>query len=617
MCGIVGLWNRDRAAVDAAALEAARDRMALRGPDDAGLWVEGEVGLAHRRLSIIDLSPRGHQPMASPDGRWQLIFNGEIYNHLDLRKILIDQGYRFQSDCDTEVLVHGFDAWGMALFPKLIGMFAIAVWDRQQRRLSLARGPLGKKPLYLYRDSRKVAFASTLAPLMMLPGVRREIDPDALADYARFGYVPAPRALLAGTEKLLPGESLQIDADGNVTRERYFDLEAIAASPRIEGSDAELLDQLHERLLDATQRRMVADVPVGAFLSGGIDSTLVTALMADRGANVRTFTIAFDDGKLDESRHAAAVAQALGVENTQLKMASDEMLDFVDTIVDHYDEPIADESAFPTLAVSKLARQHVTVALTGDGGDEPYAGYGGYRTMQLATSLFRTTPTFLRRAAAALSSPLPPRLRGLLETLREPTIERLAARYTRWDKTVDAEDLTAGRVRSPETEIAAWMAQRGDREPFERLQLHHALHRMVDAIETKVDRATMAFSLEARSPLLDYRVVEYGFRLPARMKLRDGQTKWALRQILERYLPRTLFERPKQGFEPPMASWLRGPLRERMQEALSGPSLEAFGLFDATAVQRLMQRHLDGSANHTRLLWGLVVLDQWRRRYLS
>lgn len=618
MCGIVGVWSLGGERVDPDALLRARDCMTTRGPDDAGIWIEDAIGLAHRRLSVVDLSSNGHQPMSSPDGRLHLVYNGEIYNFRELRAELEGLGYTFKSETDTEVLLHGLDAWGCRLFSKLLGMFALGAWNSETRRLTLARGPLGKKPLFVcHRPGKLLAFASTLAPLLELPGVAREFNPGAVHEYLRYGYVPAPNSILQDVQKVLPGECRTYSESGRVETNRFFDLDAVAnEQPRLDGSDEEILDSLHDVLLDATQRRMVADVPLGAFLSGGVDSSLVTALMSKSAAEVQTFTVAFEESRLDESAQAAEIASILGVRNTVLRMSSAEMLGFIDRITEYCDEPIADESLFPTLAVSQLAREHVTVALTGDGGDEPFCGYGGYRTIRYAETYYSILPGVIRRTLASAHRLLPQRVADVVRQTSAPNNFAFAAQYARLDKTVDTNWLTAGRVDSPDAEVERRLRSLDSMPVSERYQVHNATHRMIDAIETKVDRATMAFSLEARCPLLDHRVVSFGLQLPARMRIRNGQTKWALRTLLRRYLPARLVDRPKQGFEPPMRNWLRGPLKEMANDCLSASSLARIGLIDKPALDQIVSRHMDGRENHARLIWGLIMLELWSRRYL-
>jgi asparagine synthase (glutamine-hydrolysing) len=610
-----------------------------RGPDDAGAHAEPESDLAFgfRRLAIVDLTEAGHQPMVSASGRSVIVFNGEIYNAEDLRRDLAARGIRFRGHSDTEVLLEACEAWGInATLPRLIGMFAFAVFDRTTRRLSLARDRFGKKPLYLAQHGGAVLFGSELRALRAHPLFEAVQDDRALSAFLRYGWVPAPLSIYKDVEQLPPGGLAAIGTDGTVRVERWWRPDVIAAAAKanpLEGSDGELLDRLDDVLKDSVRRRMVADVPLGAFLSGGIDSSLIVALMQELGGGqTKTFSIGFEEAAFDEAPHARAVARHLGTDHHEFYVSSSEALATVPDLPEVWDEPFADSSQIPMLLVSRLARRQVTVALSGDGGDEICAGYNRYAQMAAIMRLVHRTPGAVRWLArlghGLVTAPALAPLHGLLPPLLHSRAERWLGRIAAIDgveifepgyRRMLQQGLEPERVfpRAEELQEPIWSGQLAHSFPgvTERCQMLDTLSYLPDDILVKVDRATMAASLEARAPLLDHRVFDMAWRLPDRMKLRQGVGKWALRELLYRRVPRQLVDRPKMGFAVPIDRWLRGPLRDWAEDLLDARRLSQGGILDADAVGRLWQRHLAGQ-NWQYPLWCILMAEAWRRRWL-
>ncbi len=643
MCGIAGYWNF-AADSPADALEGNAAAMANairhRGPDGCGTWADPAAGLAlgHRRLSIIDLSDAGRQPMASASGRTLITYNGEVYNAPEIRRELeARHGIAFRGHSDTEVVLEACEAWGVEKAAKaFVGMFAFALWDREARALTLVRDRLGIKPLYWGRQGNRLFFASELKSLFAHPDWSPELDRAALTGFVNFNYVPAPRSIFSGIRKLEPGCLVTVTADEERPG-RYWDLFEVVRQARadpLDLDDTAAADALEALLGDAVERRMVADVPLGAFLSGGIDSSVVVALMQARGSGpVKTFSIGFDEQGFDEAQHAKAVARHLGTEHHEQYVSPGDALDVIPGLAGMYDEPFADSSQIPTHLVSRLARRDVAVSLSGDGGDELFTGYNRYN---VGVSLWRRialAPRPLRRAAAAMILAVPPRawdaaaarlpLRSsrvgdkahkLAAVLNEPNSDAFYQRLVRfWD---DAASVVVGGQADP---AGLWSgdALRSMPDFTERMQFIDTLTYLPDDILTKVDRASMAVSLEARVPILDHRVVEFAWRLPRHHKIRDGQSKWLLRQVLYRHVPRELVDRPKMGFGVPVGMWLRGPLRDWAEDLLSRRALLDTGLFNPDPVRRRWREHLGERRNWEYSLWGIAMAQAWHRHWLG
>jgi asparagine synthase (glutamine-hydrolysing) len=617
MCGIVGTARADGGPIEPAALARASASLARRGPDAEGAFLEPGVALGHRRLSILDLSPAGAQPMHSPDGRYVIVHNGEVYNHLELREEL---GGAWRGSSDTETILAAYARMGPRCLARMHGMWAFAIWDRAERKLFAARDRMGVKPFFYHASPARIAFASRPRALhALLPELPRALDSQALRLYLDLGYVPAPLSIFASVQKLLPAHQLTWH-EGRLTLERYWDASGIEPEAAWEARrEEDLLDELQEIVERSVRGRLLSDVPLGAFLSGGIDSTVVVGAMRRVATGpVSTFTIGFDDPLRDESPHAAAVAAHLGTEHHMQRLSVDDLLALVPLFAAEYDEPFYDFSAFPTLALSRMARKHVTVALSGDGGDESFAGYHYY---SLASSLSKPFRVPGRRALARALALVPGhRVRLLAGALAERS-EAAAFAFMR-SIAKDFEPLLSPDLLGRTRGLAEWFEAEAERFPpglaaaerGMRLDLRFTLP---DDYLVKVDVASMAFSLEAREPLLDQDLVEWGMRLPLGWKLRDGKSKYLLRRLAARYVPNEIVDRPKQGFVVPMERWLRGPLRDWALERCEDDALLAKVPLDPQAVRRLFDLHQSGRRDAHPLLWSVVALLEFARRWLG
>lgn len=610
MCGIAGTYSRSGTLPDREAARRALDRLHHRGPDAGGEWRDASTWFGHRRLSVLDLSTAGHQPMASADGRFVLVFNGEIYNHLELRGQLAPPG-GWRGTSDTETLVEAWRTWGIDCLGRLNGMFAFAAWDRVERRLVIVRDRLGVKPLFFRRDADGLAFASRPGALSQLRG-GLEMDPQALRDYLELGYVPAPRAWHRGVEKLPPAHYLVADERG--TRlVRYWDYRHLSvAAPSALRPAAELVEELDGLVRDAVQCRLLADVPLGAFLSGGVDSALVVAMMQRCGiAQPRTFTIGFNEPQYDESAAAGAIARHLGLTPVMETVGIDSLLDLLPTFVSAFDEPLADPAAFPTLAISRLARRDVTVALTGDGGDELFAGYHYYplaARLERIRQWPRPARALLATAAGAMPGHRAKLLAGALRQADPVATFHYLRTLTKDYPSLLAPGLAGTTVSSVESfgQSAASFADGLDAAATGmRLDVAHTLP---DLYLQKVDVATMAYGLEARCPLTDYRLAEWALRLPVAEHLRGGHTKALLKQVLCRYLPAELVHRPKRGFTVPVSRWLRGPLLDWAAALLHEPVLVDALPLDWAAIRALHGQHVRGERDAFPVLWAVLML---------
>ncbi len=650
MCGFAGIF--EGAPGDAgrlqAMIDACRDRLAHRGPDDADSWIDAEAGVAlgHRRLSIIDLSAAGRQPMISACGRYVLAFNGEIYNYLDLRRDLKATGEEFRGHSDTEVMLAGIARWGLPdTLRRCNGMFAGALWDRQSRTLGLFRDRFGQKPLYYGWAGRALVFGSELGALAAHPDFDRSLDRASLELFLLHGYVPAPGTIYRRVRKLPPGTWLTFSANDislalDLTPVTYWSaVEAArtALADPFDGDEAAAVEALDALLRDAVRLCMVADVPLGAFLSGGIDSSTVVALMqAQSEKPVRTFSIGFREEQYDEARHAAAVARHLGTDHTDLYVSQSDAQAVIPRLPDLYSEPFADSSQIPTYLVSELARRQVTVTLSGDGGDELFGGYNRYVIGSRLMSILARVPRALRQGAAhaVLAVPvaswdtaagiadccLPARFHVtragdrahklatmVLAADNDEVYQRLTSV---WQEPCSLVNGTA--VESP-TLVALRTAPNADF--VLKMMYADSVTYLPDDILAKVDRASMAVSLEARIPLLDHRVYEFAWRLPLAWKLRNGLGKHILRRVLHRYVPEALIERPKMGFGVPIGDWLRGDLRDWAEALLAESRVRADGLFDPAPIRRCWAEHLSGRRNWQHKLWAVLMFQAWHERW--
>lgn len=650
MCGIAGFYDFGRSTPpgDLARLATAMSSaIAHRGPDDADVWCDASAGIAlgHRRLAVVDLSAAGHQPMRSRDDRFVIVYNGELYNTADIRSEL-EKSYGITSwrgHSDTEVLLEAISAWGLRnALERAVGMFAFALWDRVQRRLALARDRVGEKPLYIGRFGNVLLFGSELKALRVHPVWNAEVDRDVLALYLRHAYVPAPYTIFRGVSKLSPGCFIEVGADGALGRPTpYWSAREVAqtgiAAP-LRAGEAELVDRLDQLLRQAICGQMQADVPLGAFLSGGIDSSTVVALMqAQSSRPINSFTIGFHEPGYNEASHAKAVAAHLGTNHTELYVTPGEARAVIPKLPHIYCEPFADSSQIPTYLVSELTRRHVKVALSGDAGDELFGGYNRYvfaqrqwRTLSLAprplrkwsaNALRAITPSGWDRVLTQIRPLLPSRLQvanpgdkmhKIAAVIGLATLDDVYHRLiSQWE---DPSDAAAGAIEPP-TALTDPAFMVGIDAPLARMTLLDLVTYLPDDILVKVDRAAMAVSLETRVPLLDHRVIEFAWRLPARYKVRHGRGKHLLRAVLEQYVPRSLFERPKMGFGVPLDSWLRVELREWAESLLSPSALRSTGAFSVAPVREVWARHLSGRENLAYMLWCVLMYQAWHRHW--
>jgi asparagine synthase (glutamine-hydrolysing) len=636
MCGITGFLDRSRQNSNetlSQQVEAMMNSIQHRGPDDSGLWTDPKQGVAlgFRRLAILDLSPTGHQPMFSSGERYAIIFNGEIYNFAELRAELSTAGHAFRGTSDTEIMLAGILEWGLEnAVSRLNGMYAIALWDRHEEKLHLIRDRLGVKPLYYGWCGNVFLFGSELKTLRSHPAFNAQIDRDALTLYFRHDYIPAPNSIYQGIKKLLPGTILTFDArsHGNdVKLTNYWSInDAIerGMQNRFAGTDQDAVSALDRLLRDSVRDRMIADVPLGAFLSGGIDSSTIVALMqAQSREPVKTFTIGFEEASYNESGYARVVAQHLGTDHTELYVTSQEAMNVVPCLPELFDEPFGDSSQIPTFLVSKLARRHVTVSLSGDGGDELFGGYSRYLRSQRIWNSIRWIPQWVRTPASKLSGKLSDqpwqnvfssnrmstRLYYLSEVLGAETPDSLYGRLiSHWEK---PEQLVRDghEAKSLFDLTESW--PRLD-EFSQRMMLLDFSTYLPDDILVKLDRASMGASLEGRVPFLDdHRVIEFAWSLPLDMKIRRGQGKWILRQVLDRYVPRQLVERPKMGFGVPVDMWLRGPMRDWAESLLDEKRIEAEGFLNPEPIRRKWQEHVQQHKDWQFHLWSVLMFQAW------
>ncbi|MDP2007329.1 MAG: asparagine synthase (glutamine-hydrolyzing) [Rubrivivax sp.] len=636
MCGITGYWsNRDGSPTER--VTAMTKALRHRGPDSDGLWTspDGALALGHARLAIVDLSAQGAQPMTSRSGRYVTVFNGEIYNHLELRNDLAG-AFAWRGHSDTETLLEGLERWGLTgTLQRAVGMFAIAVWDRDHDTLSLARDRMGEKPLHYSSGPSGLAFASEIKALRTCPNIDLALNEEAIRGFVQFGFIAGTQSVFRSITKVAPATVLTWKSpDAQPTATSYwampFPASGQAAQPAAAQDDAAQLDQLDALLRRSVRQQLLADVPLGAFLSGGLDSSLIVALMQEHSAQpVKTFSMGFGGGHGDELSQARATAQRLGTSHTELIVTPQDVLDVVPSLASIYDEPFADASQIPTVLLSRLTRQHVTVALSGDAGDELFGGYNRYLVAERFGHLLGSVPLGVRRALAGLLRALPARALDRLSTVRAQACGHrlppaLAEKVSRLAQFFEANDgrqaylgmlsqwTQQGRVPLVGSAPVPELPMLADVPLAQRMMYWDMQAYLPDDILVKVDRAAMASSLETRVPFLDHRVIEFALATPMSNKIRNGESKWLLRRLLDRHLPDASFDGPKQGFTVPLADWLRGPLRDWAEQLLEPAALAATGFVDAAQVRRTWSEHLRGR-NHQRGLWTILMLQTWLR----
>lgn len=636
MCGISGMWSCGSLA-PTPAVEAMTSALHHRGPDSRDVWsgADGAIALGHTRLAIVDLSEQGRQPMTSRSGRYVIVFNGEIYNHLELRKEL-GATISWRGHSDTETLLEAVEQWGIRIaLEKSVGMFALALWDKHARSLTLARDRMGEKPLYYGQGSSVFGFASELKAMRRCPGLNLALDTEALRGYVQFGYVSGTQSALQGVRKLPPGTFVCLRSPTDqVAPVAYWTLpEPVADSLNQPNAidDAQRLGELEALLSRSVRQQLLSDVPLGAFLSGGIDSSLIVALMQREASQaVRTFSMGVADGVDDESRHARKVAEHLGTDHTEMIVSPNDVLAIVPEMASIYDEPFADSSQVPTVLLSRLTRKHVTVALSGDAGDELFGGYNRHLTAARLAPLMRGLPHGVRRQIGAVLGAVPAGAwRSLSSMARAGGVNRIPssldekmARLARFISAADGRQAYLGT-------LSQWLQADGSPHPSassiapplracsaevglaQQMMWWDMQSYLPDDILVKVDRAAMSASLETRVPFLDHRIVEFALATPLHSKIRSGKTKWLLRELLARHVPRSLFERPKQGFTLPLDQWLRGPLRDWAESLLARPGLAHTLGLDRTHIQLLWNDHLSGKQNNQRALWAVLMLQAW------
>jgi asparagine synthase (glutamine-hydrolysing) len=617
MCAICGIVNFNAAdAVDAAVIGKMTQALAHRGPDDDGYFVEGRVGLGHRRLSIIDLSG-GKQPIFNEDESAAIIFNGEIYNYRDLAAGLVSAGHTFKTRSDTETILHAYEEYGEDCVQHLRGMFGFAIWDRRARRLLLARDRLGVKPVYYYRNSRFLAFASEIKALLEIPSVPREVDPEALDLYLSLRYVPGPRTMFKNIFRLPPGHILVVD-DTGVRIRKYWDIDYAAVEPQ---APKYLLERFRDLLDESVRLRLIAEVPLGVFLSGGLDSSAILALMSKVGGErVKTFSVGYEEpSEANEFEYARLAAGAFDAEHHEYQLSAKEFQDSASDLVWHLDEPLADPSAIPLYFISKLAREHITVVLSGEGADEILGGYGIYRRMLALDKIYQRSPAEILAPWVARLTPSEA-LRHYVRMSGQP----LEARYRGVSRGFGAEGkrrLVGGdRVEESERQLQEVFGGYFDAvpkaSPLNRMLYVDAKVWLPDDLLIKADKMTMANALELRVPFLDHKLVEFAAALPDDRKL-NGSGKAILRQAMRGVLPDAIIDRPKRGFPIPIASWLRGPLRQFTGDHLLGRNAACSGYLDRAAVARVVEEHGQGRTDRSQEIWTLLVFELWHQQFME
>lgn len=634
MCGIVGFIAPEK---NNNTVKKMLDIQVYRGPDDSGIYVEQfynqYIHFGHNRLSIQDLSSHGHQPFISDCGNYIIVFNGEVYNFKSIRKELEEFGYNFVSESDTEVILYAYKAWGIDCLEKFIGMFAFSILDKMKKKVFLVRDRAGVKPLYYYNNDNTFFFASEIKSFHEHPEFKKELNKEALPYYFQFGYIPAPHTIFENTYKLEPGHFLEFDIEHSTLNiHQYWSVDACYEEKKFEKSEKEILEEFEELLTDATELRMVSDVPVGVFLSGGYDSSLVTALLSkDKARKLHTYTIGFNNKKYNEAEHAKSLAKHFGTEHTEYYVSSDEMLSKVEQLPFYYDEPFGDSSAIPTMIVSELAKQHVIVALSADGGDEAFCGYSKY--------------FFLEKFAPIFSSPVKRRvLQKILNFFNGNQIElfnsllpkkvqqtNIKDKYNKFKRAMNAESLQDMFMNASSyvdrNEVSSFLKINANKSFFKQFSMAEDMPLldammltdyksfMVDDVLTKVDRATMSVSLEGREPFLDHRIIEFMARVPVDLKYKNSQGKYLARQILYKHVPQEMIDKPKAGFQIPLTEWLQGDLKPLVRKYLDISRLDE-EIFDVSGIEQLLKSFFNGDTSHTNSIWFILMFQMWKEKWL-
>lgn len=622
MCGITGFWDFKKGLSQEqlhALATTMHEKIATRGPDDCGLWSDEDAGivLAHRRLSILDLTSAGHQPMLSPSGRYVISYNGEVYNSPELTKELERQGFAFKGHSDTEVILAAIEAYGIEMAcQKFVGMFAFVLWDQQEKAVMFVRDRMGKKPLYMGFHGDVLFFGSQLKSFFPHPKWRPEIDEGALRSYFYYSYIPSPQCIFKGIQKQKPGTIIRIDQDRQVTETVYWNLQEIVLESRhqILPATQQTLDDLHAQLKEAVRCRMISDVPLGAFLSGGIDSSLIVALMQNQSDHpIKTFSIGFREEGYNEAPFARSIAKHLGTQHTEFYLDVDSAKNFIPQVPEWFDEPFADSSQLPTYMVSKLTKQYVTVALSGDGGDELFAGYNRYQVAMKFWTYLKYIPTPLGKLLAQLFRALPPNGQGILASLIRQRPDRLvkACEMLEVKNIIELYEVLIKMWPTLEHPLVDQFKWLGDKPDVTSLQAIDMMTYLPDDIMVKVDRASMALSLESRAPLLDHRVAEMALRMPLEFKIKDGSSKWVLKEILSQYVPREQFERPKMGFGVPVGDWIRGDLKDWAYQLVQ--DFDYPHIISKELLQKRWAAHQSGHENWQYHLWPVIAFQAWKQ----
>jgi len=645
MCGIVGFCDCNNK-VDRNVLISMRDALSHRGPDDKGEYIDekSNIGLGHRRLSILDVSTLGHQPMSNDKGTIWVTYNGELYNFKEIRQELIHKGYSFKSNSDTEVLVKAYEQWGIECIHKFIGMFAIAIWDSMEKKLYLIRDRAGVKPLYYYHKNDLFLFASELKALHKHPGFPKQLDYSALPTYLMYGFISSPKTIFENTKSVRPGHYICF-SNNKIEEVKYWDILDYYEQDKLTASEDEITEELEQILIDSFKYRLLSDVPVGIFLSGGVDSSLVTALLQKNvNTQLKTFSIGFYEDKYNEAHHAKRIADYLGTDHTEYYISEKEALDVVDKLPDIYDEPFGDNSGIPTYLVSKLARQDVTVALSADGGDEMFFGYNRYRKAAYYYETVSQYPSiiknFIQKSVSFLSPDTVEYFYSNLKFLL-PEVKGIWDKYTNF-KAMLGEGINKNLENIHKITHAKWrenelesLINESYSTPFNddvfdvsfsRLSDRDAMSQMLcadfktylcDDILTKVDRASMSVSLESREPFLDHRLLEYVAKIPPHLKYKDGQTKYILKKVLEQYIPRNLWDRPKRGFTSPVFKWLRTDLKPLVHHYLGEEKIKQDGIFCPKTTKMWVDKLYNGYSVKAERIWYLLMFQIWKERWVE